>query len=627
MKMFSPESGSFSVTAERSTSLTALFQKSVIAALAIAALYFGRELFMPVAIAVLLAFALAPVVRFLKRLGAPKGVAVSVTVLLTFAGIFALGAGLTTQISHLAQELPRYQTSLKEKVRTIGSLAGSEGGAIDVASATLRDLGNELSKGPDAAATTRTPAGPAAAQPLPPHRVAVESYPPPPTAFEQMQSIIAVALAPLATAGVIVVLVIFLLLDQADVRDRLIRLAGAHDFERTTAALTEAGLRLGAYFLTLVAMNAGYGLFIGIGLWAIGLPNAMLWGILATVMRFIPYVGGLIAAGLPIVLAAAIGPGWSMLAMVVALYLVAEGAMNFIVEPLLQSSSTGMSTLAILLAAAFWTLLWGPIGLVIAIPMTALLVVLGRHVEGLHFLHVLLGDAPPLTPAQRFYQRMLARDPLEAAEQAEKQLKDMSLTSYYDDVIMEALRHAQTDADEGKLETGRLTDIRDSALPVVEAMAEIAAEPGPEEIASDLAAEWRAEGAVLCISGSSALDETGAAILAQLLQRRGLRPRLLTMGDIASVHLQGSAVEGARIACISMFDIANRGTFLRFLVRRLGRILPGVPLVGGFWRFDPEEPGHAQVLNAAPVSGHVQSLQEAVDRILAAARQDSKAAA
>ena len=181
-------------------------------------------------------------------------------------------------------------------------------------------------------------------------------------------------------------------------------------------------------------------------MWAIGMPNPILWGIIAMLMRFMPMVGVFIAAAIPVVLAAAVDPGWTMLVLVVALYLIAEGFMNFVVESLLVTTSTGISVLAILLAAAFWTLLWGPIGLLLAVPLTAVLVVLGRHVEGLNFLHVLLGDAPPLTPAESFYQRMLADDPHEAAEQAELLLKEMPLIGYYDDVVMEGLRLAQTDA-------------------------------------------------------------------------------------------------------------------------------------------------------------------------------------
>ncbi len=324
-----------------------VFEKSVIGVIVVAMLYFGSDLFVPLAISVLLALSLSPVVDFLRRPGLPQPLAVALTVLLAFLIIFVAGAVVTNQVTQLGTELPRYQAALKEKVRAFNRLTGTRGGTLDRASNTLKDLQKELDKGGIDSQPVPQPRGrPQLGQDVP-RPIPVEVHMPPPTALQQIESIISVTLSPLATVGIIIVFVIFLLLKQNDVRDRAIRLMGAHDLERTTTALNEAGRRLSSYFLTLVVINAGFGLVIGLGLWSIGVPSPILWGILAMLMRFMPMVGVLIAAAIPVLLSAAVAPGWFMLGSVVALYLVAEALMNVIVEPLLQSSSTGLSSLAI----------------------------------------------------------------------------------------------------------------------------------------------------------------------------------------------------------------------------------------------------------------------------------------
>ena len=608
-----------------------LFEKSVIGVIVVAVLYFGSELFVPLAISVLLALSLSPVVDFLRRPGLPQPLAVALTVLLAFSIIFVAGAVVTNQVGQLGAELPRYQAALKEKVQAFNRLTGTRGGTLDRASNTLKDLQKELEKGGVDSQPVPQPRGRPqpgqdvskdASKPIP-----VEVHMPPPTALQQIESIISVALSPLATVGIIIVFVIFLLLKQNDVRDRAIRLMGAHDLERTTMALNDAGRRLSSYFLTLVVINAGFGLVIGLGLWSIGVPSPILWGILAMLMRFMPMVGVFIAAAIPVLLSAAVAPGWFMLGSVVALYLVAEAVMNVIVEPLLQSSSTGLSPLAILLSAAFWTLLWGPIGLLLAVPLTAVLVVLGSHVEGLRFLNVLLGDTPPLTPAQGFYQRMLAGDPHEAAEQAERLLRDLPLIDYYDDVVMDGLRLAQTDADLHKLAPTRLPEIRDAALSMIEALSDELAEHGKETSAAApmLPATWREEGAIICVAGQSALDELGAIILVQLLQHQGFRPKLMPMAEVSATHMRAVEITGVKLVCISILDVEHRGAYLKFLVRRLRRILPGGHLLGGFWKHDDDDVRHKAIVDNIPVDAKVKSLAGAIDYCLREAAKEVSA--
>src|SRR4029078_7631743 len=248
---------------------------------------------------------------------------------------------------------------------------------------------------------------------------------------------------------VVVIFVIFILLQRQDLRNRLIRLAGAQDLQRTTAALDDAGQRLSRLFLIQLALNAAFGLVIGIGLWFIGVPSAPLWGMLAMILRFVPYIGAVIAAIFPLILAAAVDPGWTMVFWTVALFLAVEPIAGHAIEPLLYGHSVGMSPVAVVTSATFWTWLWGPIGLVLATPLTMSLVVLGCHVDRLKFLDVMFGDQPALKPEELVYQRLLAGDPMEAAEQAQEFLKEKPLLSYYQDVLIEGLKLAQVDAERG----------------------------------------------------------------------------------------------------------------------------------------------------------------------------------
>jgi hypothetical protein len=272
-------------------------------------------------------------------------------------------------------------------------------------------------------------------------------------------------------AGIVVIFVIFILLQQNDLRNRLVRLAGAKDLHRTTAALDDAGQRLSRLFLTQLALNAAFGLVIGAALWLIGVPSAPLWGMLAMIMRFVPYIGAFISAIFPLVLAAAVGHGWTMVLMTAALFLVAETVVGQAIEPLIYGHSTGLSPVAVITAATFWTWLWGPIGLILATPLTMCLVVLGRHVDHLKFLDVMFGDEPPLTPAELIYQRMLARDPIEAADQARIFLKERPLTAYYDEILLEGLRLAQADAQRGSLDEDQMRRIRDAVAELVDDLA------------------------------------------------------------------------------------------------------------------------------------------------------------
>ena len=260
----------------------------------------------------------------------------------------------------------------------------------------------------------------------------VQVQSPAPTPLETLRDVGGPLIAPFATAGLVVVLVIFMLLQREDLRDRVLRLVGGREVARATEAMDDAAKRISRYLLMQLIINVLYGIPVGIGLYFIGVPNPILWGCLATVLRFIPYLGPVIGALFPIALSFAVAPGWTLPLLTVALFVVLELFSNNVLEPWLYGASTGLSPVAVLVAAVFWTMLWGPLGLLMSTPLTVCLVVLGRHVPQLGFFDVLLGDEPALSPEVKFYQRLLARDPEEATELAEEYLEDGSLDKLYE---------------------------------------------------------------------------------------------------------------------------------------------------------------------------------------------------
>ncbi len=369
-------------------------------------------------------------------------------VLLALGVILALGGLIGTQIAELAQDVPRYATTIQNKIDTVQSLALTRLNLI------TRRLGQQLDHAakPDEAAA---PAGPSEPKP-----VQVEVHQPEPTSMEIAERVIAPIVDPLSTTAIVLIVTVFVLLQREDLRDRLIRLFGSSDLHRTTAAMNDAARRLSRYFLMQLAINTAFGLITGAGLLLIGVPSPLLWGVLGLLLRFVPYIGAPLAAILPLGLAGAVQPGWSMVLWTAGLYLVTEAIMGQVVEPLLYGRSTGLSPFSVVVSATFWTWLWGPIGLILSTPLTLCLVVLGRHVERLEFLDVILGDRPALTPVESFYQRMLAGDPDEARDQAEQLLRDRALSSYYDEVALKGLQLAANDAARGVLTEAQLDRIR-----------------------------------------------------------------------------------------------------------------------------------------------------------------------
>jgi len=551
----------------------------IVASLIVALLILGREIIEPLVIAALLAFILSPLIRRLRHWGLWRVPSVVLTVLFALALLSALGAVIALQITQLAEDLPTYETNLRTKIRALG--AGSlTSGALERASGTLKDLQEEITK-----------AGPAAAPAGHQRPVLVEVRQPEPRGLESIANLVRPLLSPLAMTALVVLFLIFILLQREDIRDRFLRLAGTADLQRSTAALDDAGSRLSRFFLMQTLLNAGFGVLIAIGLWGIGVPNAVLWGIFAGLMRFVPFIGGIIAAFFPILLAAAVDPGWTMVLATAGLFVVAEPIAGHVIEPLLYGQHTGLSPVAIVISTLFWTLIWGPIGLLLATPLTVCLVVLGTHIETLRFIEVLLGDEPALEPHERFYQRLLAGDDTEAADMAETQLKKQSLSAYYDAVAMAALALAQTDAAHGKLSHEKQLEICDTVEEVVEDLSDYEdRDPGTgaetRAVASNLTpleVRWRVDPPVLCVASRSPLDQAASVILAQLLQKHGLPARVQPFTDVATARSFKIDALDAPLVCLSYFGSAGNPAHVRYLIRRLRRVTPNARFLAGFW--------------------------------------------
>jgi predicted PurR-regulated permease PerM len=555
-----------------------------VAALIIAALYFGREIFVPVALAVLLSFVLAPFVMRLHSWRVPRTVSVLVVVFIGFSIIFSLGGLMVSQATHLAGKLPGYQQTLSDKIESLRGLMGGSG-TLEQASTVLKQLGTELQH-PDV--TNQPDNNLAQQQPVKP--IPVEVKQPDPGALTTLAAIIEPLLSPLTRTGIVVIFVVFILLQREDLRNRVVRLAGSGDIQRTTAALDDAGKRLSKLFLTQIAFNAVFGLAIGIGLEIIGVPSAPLWGLIAMILRFVPYIGALISAIFPLILAAAVGSGWEMLVLTAALFVVLELLAGQVLEPLIFGHSTGLSPVAIILSASFWTWLWGPVGLVLATPLTVCLVVIGRHVDRLKFLDIMLGDRPPLTPPQLVYQRMLASDPMEAAEQAHEHLKNASLEDYYDTILLKGLRLAEVDNRLGHLNEERLDRIVATVSELVsdlethnhvEAADAPASDTGSNfdalvaiERANDkpvlVSEKWRSPRSVLCIPGATKLDEAAALVLAQIMRRHGFgavaeKSDALSMSKFFSLDLTDTL-----LVCVCYIDRPSTAK-IQYAVRRLAK--------------------------------------------------------
>ena len=400
----------------------------------ISSLYWAQSVLIPVALAMLLTFLLSPVVGSLERIALGRLPSVILVVVLTFSLLGGIGWIVTLQFGSLANELPKYTVNIRQKIADVRG--AGRGGALEKVQQTVEDMKSEIRKD-DA---------PAKGQPSPVVVQPVTSF-----AFWPVPLAVGPMVERFASAGLVIVLVIFMLIQREDLRNRLIRLVGYGRLTVTTQALEEAGQRISRYLLMQTIINSSFGLAVGLALYLIGLPYAILWGFLAALLRFIPYAGPFAAALLPSALSLAVFQGWLWPIVVVGLFLTLELLNNMVLEPLLYGESAGVSGVGLLVAIAFWTWLWGPVGLVLATPLTVCVVVFGKYVPQMDFIGVLMSDQPAMESNMSYYQRLLAMDQAEAAEIVEEHLEGHPAEQIYDEVLIPALTYARRDRELGRL--------------------------------------------------------------------------------------------------------------------------------------------------------------------------------
>ena len=554
-----------------------VFNNFVVGAVIVATLYFAREILVPIALAVLLSFMLAPLVKLFQRVRLPRPVAVIFAVVAALAVAISLGTMVMLQVNQLVRDLPRYQTTLGQKVHSLRDTLGPND-ILKGASNLLKDLSNELetneSDKPAVVPRSLTQSGGAAA-PIP-----VEVHQPVPGASETFVAVLQPLVGPFTTTGIVLIFVTFFLFQREDLRNRFIRLAGSGDIERTTTALDDAARRLGKLFATQLVLNAIFGFVIGSGLALIGVPSAPLWGLLAMILRFVPYIGAVLAAVLPLTLAAAVDADWRMAIWTISLFTIVELVMGQVIEPFIYGRSAGLSPVAIVISAAFWTWLWGPLGLLMSTPLTLCLAVLARHVDRLQFIDIMLGDQPALTPQQAAYQRMLTGDPVEAIEQARAFLKEGTVLGYYDEILVGALRLAQADAEHGRLDDARLENIFKTVSDTVEDLAEHrnrdTSNQKPHEpscTADNVVSLSRGDFGthVFCIPGLGRLDDCGVLLVADALKRHGIDARVAG----ATTAIEN---DKASSICLCYLEDVSEAR-LDYAVRKLSRTAPAARIV------------------------------------------------
>ena len=532
----------------------------------VAALYLARAVLVPIALAMLLAFMVYPIVDRLTRVRLGRGLSVAVVVTMLFATLGGVFWILMIEFASLSTEIPAYRDNLILKISQVRRMG--RGGALEKAQTAVTEVANELQKD--------TGTGRPRQKPTP---VIVTSAP---TGLWQLPTL----LEGLGGAAAVIVLVIFMLIEREDLRNRVIRLAGYGRLTTTTRALDEAGQRISHYLLMQTIINASFGLGIALGLLLLSVPYALLWGFLAAVLRFIPYVGVWLGALVLVVFALAAFPTWLTPLLVGALFVVLELACSFALEPFIYGQSAGVSQVALLCSVTFWAWLWGPIGLLLATPLTVCLVVFAKHVPGLEFVGIMMADEPPITPAAAYYQRLLAKDRDEALRIVTERAKEHPLEDVYDQVIVPALRHARRDRRRGALPEGGQRYVWEATRQIVDEVAaslRAAASATPPAAPAEEPARRPRNVRVLAVPVRDEADLLGLVMLQHLLN-----PDRWTI-DLTSPHLLAAEVvalvEDTRpaVVCLGALPAGSRSTHTRYLCKRLRARFPDLRIIVGRW--------------------------------------------
>jgi predicted PurR-regulated permease PerM len=549
-----------------------------------ATLYVARDVLIPLALAILLSFLLAPAASLLERWKLGRGVATAIVVVLAFSVIGAVGWVAANQAVSLAAKLPEYRDNITAKIR---ALRGPQTGALGKAAEAIKELESEALPASPPLAVMETPASPIAA----------------------LAEMAAPFIKPLGIALAVVVFTILMLLKREDMRERLIALIGTRRITVTTQALGEASEKVSRYLLMQLVVNAGFGIPFGIALYFIGIPNALLWGLLATLLRFIPYGGIWIAIALPLLLAFAISDGWSLVVWTLAVFVVLEVLFVYAVEPWLYGRSTGLSPIAIIAAVLFWTWLWGPVGLLLAMPITVCVAVMGRHIPQLGFLNVLLGVEPVLTPDARLYQRLIALDDEQALDFAEEYAKEHGLRSLHESVVIPALSLCEQDRHRGAIDAERERFVFDTVRRIVEEAGEADAQTAaPRPVAAPK----------VCIVGArDEADHLAGLALARLLPAAEFDASVVAHPALAGEIAEQVAKCGAKVICISAVP-PHAVMHASYLAKRTRRQLPDAKIVVVLWTAGDIAKARAR-LGEAGVDEIATNASEAFERLRGAA--------
>jgi predicted PurR-regulated permease PerM len=570
----------------------------IIATTAVLALvYFGRDVLIPLTLAVILSLLIAPLVRGLRRIGLGQTFSVLTAVLTLAIAFTSVAAIIGVQMVRMAASLPQYEETIQYKLATLNEVTVGQLNAISGQAGRL--LKHRVETNSDA-----LPASGASAT-LPPNSavpIPVEIHDPPTNPLEVIQRVLRSIWVPLETAGIVLVVMIFVLLEHEALRDRFIRIAGGTDIRATTLALNDAGTRLSRFFVSQFAVNLGVGGTIAVGLTIIGLPHALLWAALAAVLRFVPYVGVWIAALFAAILGAAVEPGWALAISTLALFVVVELITGQLVEPQLYGHTTGLSPLAVVIAAIFWSWLWGPIGLIVSTPLTLCLVVAGRHIKALSLLDILLGDNEALTMPQRFYQRALSADSEEIISGARVFLKRNSFAAYCDIVLMPALDLARLDLQTGAITEEQQLRVRNAMVAVIEAIGGTGRRFGRHldrvsaldtssvgrqlrEQRERLIGRWQGPLAVppgsvmLCVGLGSTADDLATELLVRILRDSHIDARHLSIDDVRAMPPPDASPDGVAVVYLVSAYPSDEREHGESVAQSIRQRFPGARLV------------------------------------------------
>jgi predicted PurR-regulated permease PerM len=589
----------------------------------LALLYVGRDVLLPITLAVILSLLIAPLVRRLRHMRLSPTLAVLVAVLTLTLSFAAVAAVIGVQVVRMAASLPQYEETIHEKLATLNDMTVGKLNALAGQAGFIIDSRTDKKAAGPAARALQQRGSVEVKAPIP-----VELHEPPASALQVIQKVVGSVWVPLETTGIVLVVLVFVLLEHDALRDRLIRIAGGTDIRTSTLALNDAGERLSRFFVSQFAVNFGVGIVLWLGLHLLGLPHALVWGAMAALLRFVPYVGIWIAALFSAVLAAAVDPGWSLAASTLGLYLAVELVASQLVEPRLYGHTTGLSPLSVVIAAVFWSWLWGPVGLIVSTPLTLCLLVAGRHVKALSLLDILLGDHQALTMPQRFYQRALSGDSDEIIASAKIFLKRNSFAGYCDLVLMPALHLAWLDLSTGAIVADQQIHVRNAIVAVVAAIGgekqrlsrrerrRTVLDTGGagrqlRQRREKLFGQWQgplevAPGSImLCIGLGTIADELATELLVRILRDRKIDARHLSIGDLAAVPPPKSSPESVSMAFIvSAFPSEERAqglTVAEELRRRFPKACLATVYLPGM-RSQPDVPGSVPKVDRAATS-------------------------